>query len=279
MAYMPCLMIILRWSTIRMPAHFSSLPKNTLQECTLIRINKALADAGICSRRKAETLVAQGLVSVNGQTIVDLATKVDIDKDAITVGGVPITTSTADRTYIMLYKPVQIMCTSHDPEGRTTIMDILPAQWQKKRLYSVGRLDYFSEGLLILTDDGVLAHALTHPRHHCAKVYEVCVRENVTDAMLTTMRRGMTLEEGEKLAPVGVSAISHISGHSTTLRMTLHQGVNRQIRRMCRDMQLTPLRLTRIAQGPLSLGNLTNGTTRELSQQEVAALRHSCGLA
>ena len=243
------------------------------ENTALVRINKALADAGICSRRKAEELIVQGLVQVNGHVVTELACKVSPERDVITVQGKTLGVA-ARRTTLLMHKPVRVVCTASDPEGRQTVLDILPEPWRALRLYPVGRLDYFSEGLIILTDDGPLAQLLAHPRHHLAKVYEVLVRGKVSEAALTTVRRGMTLAEGEKLAPVGVRVLSS-QQEQTLLRMTLHQGLNRQIRRMCRDLDLTILKLTRVAQGPLELGDLPVGKVRELKAGEIEALRQA----
>lgn len=171
----------------------------------------------------------------------------------------------------MLHKPVQVICTLHDPQGRPTVLDCLTRSMRRNRVYPVGRLDYFSEGLLLLTNDGALAQRLMHPRHHQPKTYDVLIRGQVPPAALEEMRRGMTLAEGEKLHPVEVESRMQANGH-TRLRMILHQGVNRQIRRMCRDLGLTILRLKRIRLGPLELGDLPVGESRFLSRQEIAAL-------
>ncbi len=236
------------------------------------RINKALADAGFCSRRKAEEWITQGKVFVDGQKITDLAFKV-APHESIVVDGKEILRH-VKRSYVMLHKPVQTMCTAHDPEGRETIFDILPDKWRQKRLFTVGRLDYFSEGLLILTDDGQLAQKLSHPSHHLNKVYRVLVREEVTPQMLETMQKGMTLAEGERLAPVQVHIVRPPNANTSTtlLEMILHQGINRQIRRMCRDLGLTIFKLIRVAQGSILLGDLKPGEVRELTSQEIDSL-------
>ena len=256
------------------------MPSARHSDASPVRINKALADAGLCSRRKAEDFVTQGRVRVNGELVTSLAHKVYPDRDHITVNDIPLKIN-APRTYVLLHKPVQVVCTVSDPEGRTTILDILPEQWRAVRLYPVGRLDYFSEGLLLLTDDGDLAQRLAHPRFHLQKIYEVTVRGAATESALTTMRRGMTLAEGEKLAPVGVKVLPHSPRfpQDTALQMTLRQGLNRQIRRMCRDVGLTILRLRRVAQGPLTLGDLPVGAARSLTESELEALRKAAGLA
>lgn len=237
-----------------------------------VRLNKALADAGVCSRRKADDIIAQGLVSVNGVTVTSLGLRVSAH-DCIAVNGVPLQ-GKESRTYLLLHKPVQVLCTAKDPEGRPTVLDLLPAPWNALRLYPVGRLDYFSEGLIILTDDGELAHKMAHPRHHLPKVYHVLVREEVNPELLEIMRQGMVLAEGEQLAPMEVEILPpSTSERGTVLQMTLHQGINRQIRRMCRDLKLTILTLARVAQGPLQLGELPSGKVRVLSEIEVESLR------
>ena len=142
----------------------------------------------------------------------------------------------------------------------------------------MGRLDYFSEGVLLLTNDGELANLLTHPRHHVDKVYEVLVRGPVTDHQLEVMRGGMRLSDGTPLLPVEARRIEEKAGRDTLLRLTLRQGVNRQIRRMCADLGLTILRLRRVAQGGLRLGALRAGETRFLAPEEVQALRSGAGL-
>lgn len=176
----------------------------------------------------------------------------------------------------MLNKPIQVVCTASDPEGRPTVLDCLAPKDRTLRLYPVGRLDFFSEGLLLLTNDGQLAQRLTHPRHHQPKTYEVLVRGTAPDSALKIMRRGMRLAEGEEVLPVDVTA--EAAGPDTLLRMILRQGLNRQIRRMCRDLDLTILRLRRVAQGTLRLGDLAVGKTRPLSEEEVNRLREAAGL-
>lgn len=239
-----------------------------------VRLNKTLADAGICSRRKADDIISQGLVSINGVTVTSLGLRV-FPQDIVAVNGVPIA-SKETRTYLVMHKPIQVLCTAKDPEGRPTVLDLLPAPWNALRLYPVGRLDYFSEGLIILTDDGELAHKMAHPRHHLPKVYHVLVREDVSEEMLEAMSSGMQLAEGETLAPMEVEILPpSASSRGTLLQMTLHQGINRQIRRMCRDLSLTILTLSRVAQGPLQLGELPSGKVRVLSEIEVQSLRNA----
>lgn len=245
---------------------------------TIMRLNKALASAGLCSRRQADVLIERGSVTVNGHVVTELGCKVDTERDSISVDGRPLPQAQShDLTYLMVNKPVQVVTTVHDPQGRETVLDLLPSRFRAQRLFPVGRLDFFSEGLLLLTNDGELTNRLTHPRWHLPKVYYVRVRGNLTAAKLEIMRRGMRLAEGERLAPVEVERI-HGDASSSLLQMTLHQGINRQIRRMCRDLDLTVLRLSRIAQGPLELGNLEIGQCRPLTSAELRKLRRAVDL-
>ena len=243
-----------------------------------VRLNKAMAQAGLCSRRQADEWIEQGLVRVNGLVVRELGLRL-LPGDKLVVQGKNINPFGKKEpfTYLLLNKPVQIVSTARDPEGRTTVMDLLPPQYAGRRLYPVGRLDFFSEGLLLLTDDGDLTQRLTHPRHQLPKDYEVLVRENVSAEALHTMCSGMTLAEGEKLAPVEAVRKGR-NKRGEVLRLTLRQGINRQIRRMCRDLGLTILSLRRVAQGPLELGDLEAGTCRELTPAEVHTLRQLCGL-
>lgn len=246
-------------------------------EKNFVRLNKAIAHAGIASRRAADAMIAEGRVLVNGVTVTEPGARIDPAHDAVAVDGKTLVpdTGSAAKTYIMLHKPVQVVSTAKDPQGRQTVIDLLPPLLAAKRLYPVGRLDFFSEGLLLLTDDGELTLRLTHPRYHLPKTYHVTVREEPAESMLEAMRRGMTLAEGETLAPVRVRLLE---GHGHLLEITLHQGVNRQIRRMCRDLGLTILRLVRVRSGPVSLGDLPPGKARELTGREVAALREAVHL-
>lgn len=244
---------------------------NNIPNENLLRLNKAIAHSGMASRRAADTMIAEGRVKVNGETVTEPGSRINPAHDTVTVDGTPLAFGDISaKTYVMLHKPVQTVSTAKDPEGRKTVIDLLPTVLAKKRLYPVGRLDYFSEGLLLLTDDGEMTLRLTHPRYHLPKVYHVTVRERPSEPVLETMRRGMTLAEGEKLAPVKTRLLE---GRGYILEMTLNQGVNRQIRRMCRDVGLTILRLVRISSGPITLGDLPPGKARELTSSEVTALK------
>ena len=234
-----------------------------------VRLNKAIAHSGVCSRRKADELIAQGRVKVNGVPAFE-GQRV-LASDQVTIDGQPLAAS-QELVYLMLNKPVQVVSTASDPENRQTVLDFVPPKYRNLRLYPVGRLDFFSEGLILLTNDGPLAHRLMHPSHNQRKTYEVLVRGTAPEAALETMRRGMVLAEGDRTAPADIVAGATPRGN-TVLTFTLRQGLNRQIRRMCRDVGLTILKLRRIAEGPLVLGQLGSGEVRELTASEIARLK------
>lgn len=240
-----------------------------------IRLNKAIADSGLCSRRKADELILAGRVQVNGRQEANPACRVK-PGDSLAVDCKPLA-SKQRICHLLLNKPVACVCTMHDPEGRSTVLDHLPPELAGLRLYPVGRLDFFSEGLLIMTNDGELAHRLAHPRHHQAKVYQVLLRDKVPGQALDKISGGMRLAEGDEVMPVKILE-NRPMNENTLLTLELRQGLNRQIRRMCRDLGLTILRLKRIAQASLKLGDLQPGQCRLLKDDEVAALRRSVGL-
>lgn len=172
-----------------------------------VRINKALAGAGVCSRRRADELIATGRVSVNGEPVASPGLQVTPGTDKLEVDGKPVQPIAQAPCYLLLNKPVRVVSTAYDPEGRTTVLDLVPAKWKARRLYPAGRLDFFSEGLVLLTDDGELTNRVVHPRHHMPRVYHVLIRGGVSDRALEVMRKGMTLAEGEKLAPVEIRVL------------------------------------------------------------------------
>jgi len=249
-----------------------------LSESELIRLNKFLAQSGIASRRGADDMVFAGRVSINGVTADSPGAKVDPKRDKVAVDGKPVSQPGAsDAVTLMLHKPIETVTTAKDPQGRQTVLDLLPEDIQKLRPFPVGRLDFYSEGLLLLTTDGDLCHRLTHPKWHLPKVYEVTIRGAVPRQALETMRAGMTLEDGTRLASAKIIAQKPVAG-AQVLEITLIQGVNRQIRRMCQELNLTILRLFRVRQGPLKLGKLKTGQWRELTPEELSGLRKAVGL-
>lgn len=235
------------------------------------RLNKAIAAAGYCSRRKADALIFAGRVTVNDQTV-DMPAHQVHTEDRIAVDG-HLLQRRQPLLYYLLHKPVQVVCTLHDPQGRPTVLSLLPEEAQKARVYPVGRLDYFSEGALLLTNDGQWANRLMHPRHHIPKEYEVSVRGHADASFLEQARRGMRLSDGTALLPAQIEASASSRG-TTLLRIILHQGINRQIRRMCAEGGLTILRLRRVRIGDVTLGALPMGKLRPLTLREIERFAH-----
>jgi 23S rRNA pseudouridine2605 synthase len=236
------------------------------------RLQKILAAAGYGSRRACEEIIRQGRVQVNGQVITEMGTKVDPHRDEIRVDGAPLS-SPEEKVYLILHKPPGYISTAHDPWGRPTVLDLVPHQG---RLYPVGRLDAESEGLLLLTNDGQLTHRLTHPRYEHEKEYLVLVDGHPSETVLSQLRRGVKLEEG-RTAPAKVSRASREEGletppGTTWLRMVIHEGRKRQIRRMCAEVGHPAQRLIRVRMGPLHLGALKPGQWRPVTERELAAL-------
>ncbi len=235
-----------------------------------MRLNKFLAHAGICSRRKADELIKQGRVKVNSKVVQTLGIKIDPNKDKVEVDD-KVVVLTNSYIYLVLNKPVEVITSLRDPQGRKTIMDFIPSSIKSKGVVPVGRLDYMSEGLVLLTNDKDLVHKLTHPRHHVPKSYIVKVKGSITEKKLKIIREGMVLNDGTVLAPVKVDVLNS-NKNIHTLKMTLFQGINRQIRRMCKDLDLVVLKLLRISIGPIKLKNLKPGKYRILSDDEVKEL-------
>lgn len=239
-----------------------------------IRLNRAIAATGFCSRRKADDLIDKGRVKINGVPVNKKSIFVTLS-DQIEIDNVPLVRPT-ENIYIMINKPVGVVCTLSDPQHRKTVLDILPDRYKKGRIFPVGRLDFFSEGLLILTNDGELAHKMMHPSMHMTKNYEVIIRDRIDMEKIRQMEKGMLLEDGTRLAPVEAT-VRYSRDGNTILHLTLYQGINRQIRRMCALLDLVILRLRRIAQGPLRLGNLSSGEARPLKKEELEALEGFLG--
>ncbi|HMP42507.1 MAG TPA: pseudouridine synthase, partial [Roseiflexaceae bacterium] len=230
------------------------------------RLQKVLASAGIASRRDCEELIGQGRVAVNGKEVRVPGTRVDPDTDEITVDGEPIG-RISPRTYIMLHKPAGVISTTDDPQGRPTVVDVVQTD---ARLFPVGRLDFDSEGLLLLTDDGELTQRLTHPSHQIEKEYRVLLNEAPSPDALREWRDGVLLD-GVETAPAWVEVLDR-SGEGTWIRVVLHEGRKRQIREVAKLLGYDVLRLIRVREGPLLLGDLETGAWRALTEAEVEAL-------
>lgn len=232
------------------------------------RLNKVLAHAGIGSRRHCDALIAAGRVAIDGDVVRDLGTKVEPDQ-RIAVDGVPIK---AERSvYWLVNKPRGYLCTNYDPAKRPLAIDLVPKATQ--RIYTVGRLDEASEGLLLLTNDGELANRLMHPRFGIEKTYVVQVAGHPKPEDMKQLLRGIWLSEGH----VKAQRVKRLKtqGDSTWLRIVLSEGKNREIRRMLARLGHKVLHLRRVAIGPVQLGSLARGKARKLSREELEALQIS----
>ncbi|MDQ0285699.1 23S rRNA pseudouridine2605 synthase/16S rRNA pseudouridine516 synthase [Desulfofundulus luciae] len=238
------------------------------------RLQKVMARAGVASRRHCEELIAAGMVKVNGQVVTRLGTRVDPEKDTIEVAGRVLPRQPQEKVYILLNKPRGYVTTVKDPQGRPKVMDLL--RGIKLRVYPVGRLDYDSEGLLLLTNDGELAFALTHPRHQVPKTYLVLVKGLPGNDKLDRMAGGLVLEDGPT-APAKVRLVGKKNGNAF-LEITIHEGKKRLVRRMCAHIGHPVLRLKRIRIGSLTLKGLKPGRYRFLTREEIRQLRQAAGL-
>lgn len=234
------------------------------------RVQKLLARAGVASRRESEELIRQGRVTVDGVPA-ELGTRADPTTQRICVNGRPIRLPEA-HLYVLLHKPAGTLSTRRDPEGRPTVMDLVPAEW-RQRLYPVGRLDYDASGLLLLTDDGALAHALTHPRFAVRKTYHVLVAGAVGPQALSRLRHGVMLDDGPT-APAHARVLETSPGQ-TVLELTIREGRKREIKRMCAAVGHPVRALLRVSMGGVELGALPVGKWRRLKPAEVDRLRRS----
>jgi len=236
------------------------------------RLQKVLAHAGVASRRAAERLITEGRVSVNGTVVTELGTKVDPAKDAVKVDGKRIAAPPSGRTYLALHKPRGVVTTLRDPEGRPTVKDFL--RGIKARVYPVGRLDYDSEGLLIVTDDGALARDLMHPSRGVEKTYLAKVKGQPEPEVILRLTRGLPLD-GRRTGPARVRIVRR--GDNAWIEITIGEGRNRQVRRMFQAVGHPVLRLRRLGYGGVVLGRLPVGHLRPLTEAEVAELSRAAG--
>ena len=237
------------------------------------RLQKILSRYGVASRREAERMLQSGRVWVNGKKVTELGTRADPDRDRIEVDGKALQVHAPQFVYLLLNKPTQVVCTCDDPQGRTTVLDILPEQYQ--HLYPVGRLDYNSSGALLLTNHGDFANHLTHPRHHVSKTYIVWVKDRVSPETLNHWQNGVLLDE-RRTMPAKVKILRVIDSPKqatkTQLEIVLHEGRNRQIRRVADILGHPVLALHRVAIASINLHDLPSGKYRLLSDQEVKKL-------
>ena len=239
-----------------------------------LRLQKYLAEAGIASRRASEELITAGRVQVNG-LVATLGMSVDPETDVVLYDGKPVKQE-EELITIMLYKPKGVVSTSDDPQGRRTVQEFvkdIPA-----RLYNVGRLDINSEGLLLMTNDGELAHRMTHPKFSVEKTYYAICDGKLQPSEIASLVNGVQLDDG-MTAPAKVTHVRPTKTGDTSILITIHEGKNRQIRRMLEAVGHRTLRLKRERFGPLYLGELKPGETRRLTPDELRSLKHALGLS
>jgi len=239
-----------------------------------LRINRILSMAGVTSRRKADEMILAGRVAVNGLIVTEPGTKASWGRDSITVDGLAIP-GLPEKIYLMLNKPFGYICSLSDPEGRALVTDLITGI--KERIYPVGRLDFNSLGLLLLTNDGEWTRRLTHPSFGIRRTYKATVAGMISQEAMDLLEKGVILEDGPS-GPAKVTLITKNERHSI-LRLTISQGRNRQIRRMIEAVGYDVIHLVRIGFGPLVLGDLKIGQFRHLTEEEVSAINQIVGLA
>jgi 23S rRNA pseudouridine2605 synthase len=232
----------------------------------LVRLQKFLSEAGVASRRASEEIITAGRVAVNRRVVVELGSKVDPEKDSVTVDGTPV--KPKRKLYIALNKPRGYLSSRTDPQDRRTVHSLLPKEWAN--LFTVGRLDMDSEGLIFLTNDGEFSLHLTHPRYGIRKKYLVMVEGRVDPAILPKLTRGV-VHGGERLK-AEKARILKTSNAQTILELELAEGKYREVRRLFESQAVTVAALKRVQIGPIKLGELPSGKWRTLSQTEVVAL-------
>jgi len=239
----------------------------------LVRLQKYLAHAGVASRRKAEDFIVDGHVRVNGKVVRELGTTVG-DADRVELAGKPVVIPDRKR-YLVLNKPVKVMTTMRDPGGRRTVASLIPREGG--RLVPVGRLDYDTSGVLLMTNDGELAHVLTHPRYGVDKTYRAVVQGRLQGEDMKRFLEGMRLNDGRS-RPAKVRVV-RVGQAASEVDVTIHEGRNRQVRRMFEATSHPVISLVRLRFGPLSLGDLRPGTWREATDKELGALRSAVSAA
>ena len=232
------------------------------------RLQKVMAHAGVASRRKSEEIIKEGRVKVNGEVVTEMGVKVEPEVDEIEVDGEII--SKEKRVYILLYKPLGYVTTVDDPRGRKTVLDLVDNV--KQRIYPVGRLDYNTSGLLLLTNDGELTYVLTHPSYEIDKTYMVEAEGYVSDDKLQKLEKGVKLSDGIT-APAEVN-MQNRDSFTTQFELTIHEGRNRQVRRMCEKISNPVKKLERIKFANLNLDGLEPGDYRELTTKELKKLQN-----
>lgn len=232
-----------------------------------MRLNKYLADCGVDSRRNCDEIIAQGRVKVNGKTITRLGVDVDPENDSVSLDGRRLRQKRRD-VYVMLHKPKGVVCTAKDDKGRKTVLDLVDV---KARLFPVGRLDYDTEGLLLLTTDGQLAQTLTHPSHHIPKTYVARIFGELSEEEEKSLEKGVLLD-GALTQPATVKVVEK-DDRTSRIEITIFEGRNRQVRRMLESVGKDVEFLKRVSVGELRLGGLSRGKYRFLTEKEINYLK------
>lgn len=239
----------------------------------IVRLQKYIAMSGYASRRAAETLIEEGRVSVNGKKITEQGVKIEIGADNVSIDGKPVKIKNK-KYYIMLNKPVGYVSTAKDQFDRPTVVDIIKKDLDDVRIFPVGRLDYDTEGLLLLTNDGDFTYRVTHPKFHMDKTYIVTIKGGITISGINKIRRGVYIDDDFKTSPAEAEILDAVDGH-TFIKITIHEGKNRQVRKMFDAVGCKVVGLKRIKIGTVELGNLPLGRWRHLTSHEVSYLMNS----
>lgn len=235
------------------------------------RLQKFLAEAGVASRRKAEELIAAGKIQVNGKTVTEMGTKIDPAQDTVTYQGETVSKKGTQMVYLMLHKPEGVVTTAKEQFGRASVMDLIKGV--KERIFPVGRLDYDTSGLLLLTNDGDLTYKLTHPKHAIDKTYIAKLYGVPDEGALQKFRRGVVID-GRRTKPAKIQILEREKdGRFCTAEIIIHEGRNRQVRKMCEAIHHPVAQLKRVATGELKLGDLPKGKFRYLTEKEVKYLK------
>lgn len=237
-----------------------------------VRLQKYMAEAGVASRRKCEEMIAAGLVEVDGQIVTELGTKIS-GKETVKVNG-KVIRQEQQKVYILLNKPVGYISTARDQFSRKTVLDLVDTV--KERIYPVGRLDYDTSGLLLLTNDGELANKMTHPKHEVPKVYRAMILGSIDDEAIGRLQAGIEIED-YTTAPAKVRVID-TDKKNTVVEITIHEGRNRQVRKMFEVLDYPVLRLKRVAIGPLTIDGIEEGKWRYLRKNEIDRLKKDAGM-
>lgn len=237
----------------------------------LERLQKFLAEAGVASRRRAEELIAQGKVKVNGKVVTEMGLKIDPEKDEVSYLDRKISKKDTELVYLMLHKPVGYVTTAKEQFGRPAVVDLIKGV--NARIFPVGRLDYDTSGLLLLTNDGDLTYKLTHPKHDVEKTYIAKLYGVPDEGALQKFRRGVVID-GRKTKPAKIQILEREKdGRFCTAEIVIHEGRNRQVRKMCESIKHPVAQLQRVATGELTLGDLPKGKYRHLTEKEIRYLK------